>query len=407
MKAAVLHLVRQLRRALSCSVFSRRSSCSSYHKEEEQSSETSSERARAHQGLSGDALTVATQLSGKVLQLPDLTKIFETWPSATNKHTKELEVLVDELLERVIINERKLHALKQAGFARLMSLWYPDADWPELVVATAYSVWIFVWDDEIDSGETEAATNEVLAQAYYQESLTYIRRVLGLDGEDQVEVEAPLQNMTLFGDVGRGVRGSTDTLQRQRFFRELENFMLQVGVEHSHRTAGSIPTVEEYLHIRSGSVGCGPQIAITDYMLKVRLPESVMESEAMRALWKETIHICLILNDVYSVQKEIAQGSLLNIVPVMFKNMKSEEQDLGAVSRELDSALRATMARFEAAADTLTGMASGDVQLKRNIEDYIRWCRYFTTGVLYWSLESRRYGMADCINTDGTLSIVL
>jgi hypothetical protein len=40
-------------------------------------------------------------------------------------------------------------------------------------------------------------------------------------------------------------------------------------------------------------------------MLKIRLPESVMECKAMKALWKETIYICLILNDVYSVQKEI------------------------------------------------------------------------------------------------------
>lgn len=40
-------------------------------------------------------------------------------------------------------------------------------------------------------------------------------------------------------------------------------------------------------------------------MLKIRLPESVMEGAAMKALWKETVIICLILNDIYSVQKEI------------------------------------------------------------------------------------------------------
>ena len=40
-------------------------------------------------------------------------------------------------------------------------------------------------------------------------------------------------------------------------------------------------------------------------MLKIRLPETIMECAAMRSLWRETIYICLILNDVYSVQKEI------------------------------------------------------------------------------------------------------
>ncbi|KAI1827568.1 terpenoid synthase [Xylaria intraflava] len=404
MKTRVSHLVQRIRSLL----------LSSFHHVEPTSQQTkpktktSSEKTVADSGLHGDALAVATQLDGKILHLSDLTKVFASWPTATNKHVEQLGALVDSLLERIVTNERKLKALKQADFARLMSLWYPDAEWEELKVATAYSVWIFVWDDEIDAGDTDAATNEELAQAYYKQSLAYIHHMLGLSGDDLEEIAAPHQNMALFADVGRGVRKATDVQQRQRFFDELENFMLQVGVEHSHRMAGSIPTTEEYMSIRSGSVGCGPQIAITDYMLSMRLPESIMEGAAMKSLWKETIYICLILNDVYSVQKEIVQGSLLNIVPVMFKNMSPAEQgNMKAVSRNLDIALKGTMDRFEAAAAELDTTTAHDGQLHDNTLEYIKWCRYFITGVLYWSLESRRYGMAKCVNPDGTLSIVL
>jgi hypothetical protein len=148
--------------------------------------------------------------------------------------------------------------------------WYPDAEWEELKVATAYSVWIFVWDDEIDAGDTDAATNEELAQAYYRQSLAYIHSILGLN-ESGSDIEAPHQNMSLFADVGHGMRDTTDIQQRQRFFDELENFMLQVGVEHTHRMAGTIPTTEEYMNIRSGSVGCAPQIAMTEYVLSSTL----------------------------------------------------------------------------------------------------------------------------------------
>ncbi|KAI1810735.1 terpenoid synthase [Poronia punctata] len=359
--------------------------------------------------LQPEAEALAARLHGNTLHLSDLTKVFAAWPTAVNKYAVELQDLVDSLLERIITNERKLKALKQADFARLMSLWYPDAEWEELKVATAYSVWIFVWDDEIDAGDTDAAADETLAREYYKQSLAYIHRMLGLDGEDCAEdMEAPNQNMTLFADVGRGVRAATDVRQRQRFFDELENFMLQVAVEHSHRMAGTIPSVQEYMNIRSGSVGCAPQIAITDYMLKVRLPEEVMECAAMKALWRETIYICLILNDVYSVQKEIVQGSLLNIVPVMFQHLTEECKDsMDSVSRDLDMALSETMSRFEAAAKELGEISPEKDELQGNILNFILWCRYFITGVLYWSLESRRYGMAKCINADGTLSIVL
>ncbi|TGJ81358.1 hypothetical protein E0Z10_g7405 [Xylaria hypoxylon] len=403
MKNTILHIAQLVRSTLKSSFF--------YHVEqtpgESEESTASSDVTYVGSQVHGDALAVATHLDGKILHLSDLTKVFASWPTAANRYIHELEALVDTMLERIVTNECKLKALKQADFARLMALWYPDAEWPELKVATAYSVWIFVWDDEIDAGDTDAAASEELAQAYYRQSLAYIHSLLGLSDSDQDNIEAPHQNMALFADVGHGVREATDIQQRQRFFDELENFILHVSIEHTHRMAGTIPTTKEYMSIRSGSVGCGPQIAITDYMLKMRLPETVMECAAMKALWRETIYICLILNDIYSVQKEIAQGSLLNLVPVMFKNMKHGEKSMEAVSRDLDIALKQTMEKFEAAAEALGEIAPEDAQLHGNILDFIKWCRYFITGVLYWSLESRRYGMAKCINADGTLSITL
>jgi hypothetical protein len=78
------------------------------------------------------------------------------------------------------------------------------------------------------------------------------------------EDPAPHQNMKLFMDVGRDLNESTDVIQRARFLRELENFMVFVGIEHSYRLKGDIPTVERYLEVRSGSVGCAPQIALTE-----------------------------------------------------------------------------------------------------------------------------------------------
>ncbi|XXH04947.1 mitofusin [Hypoxylon texense] len=370
------------------------------------------QQQQQQQGLCGEALLLASQLRGEIFHLPNLWKVFAEWPLAANQHAKRLESLVDTMLERIITNERKLKALKQADFARLISLWYPDAEWPELEMATAYSVWIFVWDDEVDAGDTDVSNDEALARAYYQNSLSTVRRLLGLDPskrgqEKEPEDRALLTNMALFSDVGYAMRSATDIVQRERFFREMENFMVQVGVEHGHRMRGTIPSLDKYMEIRSGSVGCAPQIAITDYMLKIRLPETIMECAAMKALWNETVIICLILNDIYSVQKEIAQGSLFNIVPVMFKNCGREKQSLDRVSYEIEVALQESMKRFEDAVISLGETASTDEQLSKDVQSFIKWCRYFITGVLQWSLESRRYGMAKCRHEDGSLSIVL
>ena len=44
-------------------------------------------------------------------------------PSAVNKYAKELEVLVNETLDKIITNDRKRKALKQADFGRLLALY--------------------------------------------------------------------------------------------------------------------------------------------------------------------------------------------------------------------------------------------------------------------------------------------
>lgn len=71
-------------------------------------------------------------------------------------------------------------------------------------------------------------------------------------------------NLRLFSAVGDRLRGSTDLMQRTRFFRELDKFMEKVESEHEYRMSGGIPPLEEYMDIRCGSVGCAPQIALTE-----------------------------------------------------------------------------------------------------------------------------------------------
>ena len=87
------------------------------------------------------------------------------------------------------------------------------------------------------------------------------------------------------------------------------------------------------------------------------------------------------------------------------------EQDpfelLESVETCIEKALEESMKRFEDAATSLDKMTSDNAQVSKDVLSFIKWCRYFITGVLQWSLESKRYGMADCLHEDGSLSIML
>lgn len=185
-----------------------------------------------------------------------------------------------------------------------------------------------MWDDEVDAGESDISTSESKALAYGRESRDYLRLALSLDDkypeDENKATTATYQNMLLFGDVAGNFRMTMDTAQRQRLYHELEKFMLNAGNEHMDRLRGVIPSVEEYIEVRCGSVGAAPTLAMAEYipfpsiplrllmpypsrMLKIRLPETIMNSSAMKSLWHQSVIICLILNDIYSVQKEIVR----------------------------------------------------------------------------------------------------
>ncbi len=121
MKTTILHIAQLVRSALKTSFFHHVEQTSNKSERSTASSELTCVASHLH----SDALALATQLDGKTLHLSDLTKVFASWPTATNKYVRELEALVDSLLERVVTNERKLKTLKQADFARLMSLLVP------------------------------------------------------------------------------------------------------------------------------------------------------------------------------------------------------------------------------------------------------------------------------------------
>lgn len=91
----------------------------------------------------------------------------------------------------------------------------------------------------------------------------------------------------------------------------------------------------------------------------------------------------------------------------MFKNLKPEDQTLDAVTDQLMDLLKNSTTKFELAAVSLIKLTTDDSKAREDTAAFIEWCRYFITGVLDWSLKSRRYGMAQCVQNDQSVDVVL
>ncbi|KAJ7646599.1 isoprenoid synthase domain-containing protein [Roridomyces roridus] len=346
-------------------------------------------------------------LNGKTLFIPSIPRIFATWPSASSRHERHLRQYVDVLLESVVQNPTKLAGMKQADFSNQIALWCPSAEWEQLMLVTAFTLWLWIWDDEVDEGITIVSRNGDEAREYYAQSREYMQQCLGLKVKPPGSNASIHPNMRLFSLVGDASCKSTDKIQRTRFYKELDHYMTMVEVEHELRVGGLIPDTGEYLKVRLGSAGVLLLVAITGYILRIRLPESIMTSKAMRAIWEETTVINMTMNDIYSCPKEIAQHSLMNIIPVLWMNMPPEEQSLEAVAAECIKIMAEAKARFEAAAKDLDVICADDSVLRKDTANFVQWCRYFSTGVMYWSMGTQRYGIKSCVREDGTIELKL
>jgi len=80
----------------------------------------------------------------------------------------------------------KLAKLKQADFALFAALWWPRAAWDEYLTVTYLTIWLFVWDDEIDMAVGDLSFNFQAAQDFRSDTVRFVTHTLGFGEADSV-----------------------------------------------------------------------------------------------------------------------------------------------------------------------------------------------------------------------------
>jgi hypothetical protein len=89
-----------------------------------------------------------------------------------------MKVLIEHF--RLVKEPKKLAKMKAADLALIASCWYPQAPCAELRILTLLSIWLFLWDDEIDESTGKHIDNFESAQTYRKETLDFTQHSLGL-----------------------------------------------------------------------------------------------------------------------------------------------------------------------------------------------------------------------------------
>ncbi|KAL7930144.1 isoprenoid synthase domain-containing protein [Trichoderma chlorosporum] len=351
---------------------------------------------------------LASMLSGSTLPIPNLKLSLASFPKGVNRYRDDIRLWVDKLIDENIQDRRKCAGVKRCDFGYLAACCYPYSDWEELKAAAAFLVWVFTWDDIIDHGEDDSGiiSNADLAQIFCEQSLDHIKTKLELDnfGEGRVLAQ-PLPSMTMFDHVAEPLTATWNHTQTQRLYNEIEHYVNCCLVEHIQQGDDSIPTQEEFTEMRFGTSGITPGIAICEFTRNVSLPNEIVESAPMKVIWREITRLCMMINDIYSCQKELRSGVIQNIIPVIA--YASGTDDIGTVTQEFMHIFQASANTFEEAFRVLKALASPDPKLSEDIQKYVENCQTITTGLLEWMLSSERYGIAKHLQADGSALVPL
>ncbi|WP_329466655.1 isoafricanol synthase [Streptomyces sp. NBC_01431] len=271
------------------------------------------------------------------------------------------------------------------GLERLMAYFYPDASDRHLALATDLNAWFFVFDDQFD-GPLGKRPEFVLRQVD-----TVLRT---MSDAPPVPGEATNRLAESFRDLWQRLTADTPMLWQDRFRTHWREYLTAYHWEALNRTRNGTLSLPGFLRGRRDSIGVQPCLDLVERCGGYTLPRELHEGEPLAEMREITADVVIFVNDMVSVDKELAAGDVNNSVIILLRQeMCTVDQAVRRVARLANARLD----RFQELAAELDGRLAETAlpaQVRSQVDDYVEGMRALMSGNLAWSLETARYGEA-------------
>ncbi|KAL5356668.1 isoprenoid synthase domain-containing protein [Aspergillus floccosus] len=333
---------------------------------------------------------IRESLHGATIKPSALLPLFKGYSSGTNEDVVRLTELhaVPDRDERSLYPDDPVKAceMKKHDFGLVTAMFWPNAEFSRLVVCSYLILWLFLWDDEIDSVTGTRHSDLEAARRAHADVVSYMSHCLQLDyGYPKVEPTDPL--ILLIKDIGDALCREYDIGQREVVFEYMCLYIQGTEKEQRVDLENTMPSTQEYLAIRRESSAVLLTLAMNDYSASRRLPTKLRSHPAVRELYEQSNTAIAIGNDILSVEKEFKDGALLNYIPVAYSKIQDVQQATDEAVITVGMALR----KFELAKEELIHAAQKMGLPETEVHWFIEGCEYQMTGNVNWSLESGRY----------------
>ena len=290
---------------------------------------------------------------------------------------------------QLVQREKALKRFNACRFAWLTDRVHPTANGPELTLVNEWLVWLFMLDDQFDDGSLRKQPERM------QQIMREFAHSLSLSMPDQEVVSSsnPLSRALL--DLWRRTYSCMHPLWRERFIQHFADYFASLYWEAQNRVSDSIPDLPTYITKRRDLAGMPIALDLAWLVEHIDLPQDVYVHPTVQILIETTSNVVGWTNDVFSFEKELAQGENSNLVVVAQHTYKCSQQEALDYASAL---ITSEVERFLATRPLLPVFTPAvEQQLQRYVQMLATWMR----GNLDWSIETLRYKHASQVNQGG------
>ncbi|KAJ5948047.1 hypothetical protein N7466_001062 [Penicillium verhagenii] len=270
-------------------------------------------------------LAFRESLEGQTVTIPSIYQLFPEWkPNLHKDYEMARDNFLNPWIERWVEDRHIAHKLKEADFGIFAAAWGRSASFEVLCTAAKYFAWYFLYDDIFDCGTLKHDRH--LAGVYREASLQYFKFTLIDEGEapDLSIFTAELQKgLQCWDEVGLHIRNVCSKETREILCDEMLRYVGSLNNVDSMFDDYHVPSLEHYWARREATAAVYCVIATIPFIYGLDVTREDVQDQSMRDLWRDTsyfVHVTRSTNDMFSMRKEIIDGQIENLIPVLMLN---------------------------------------------------------------------------------------
>lgn len=319
------------------------------------------------------------------MSTPVFSRLLLPWPARRNPFARSYARAAADLLLGVglITDDPTERGAKRFQAVVVLDPYvYPYAALDRLLVAGAFSQWLFFLDDQYDD-HPELGRNPVA-----------VRQIMERHLETLSTGRVP-PDPTAFARFTVYLRRRLEALSppgwMERFLRNVHAYLFDGSLRTvEHWAADRVPSTDDYLSLRMHDSAVFPAIDMIEVAAGIRLPPQVLEHPSIVEMRRLTVRHTAYVNDLFSYQKEVLwSGTPCNLVRVLMHNESICFEE--AVS-EIAAMVDRDVQRF---VELERGLPGFPPAIADEVDAYLGGMKDWMRGNVEFSLASGRYRAPD------------